>query len=305
MRVTTMGIGRILILAATAVLGTGALAAQQAQEPQQTPPAQQAPETPEPAPPPKPPEGPVIINLPSSDVPREGTLTLLFTHRFSQALQDSDIHSLFSFDSGADIGIGLWYAPIHGLDVGFYRSSNLDVYELSAKYQLPFQGAFHAAVRAGADFRTEKNLDQPLPGQTSSDYSRNGFFAQGVVSYMIADRARFTLVPTYVSETSGQPFSTPKQSYKDLFSVPAAVSIRVLRSVNVQGEVYPRLGRADSQGVGWICAIEKTVPNHRFAFTVGNVRTTTVDQYISSVPFSVNPRDFYIGFNLVRQWKLK
>ncbi|HEY6051708.1 MAG TPA: hypothetical protein VIZ58_10695, partial [Thermoanaerobaculia bacterium] len=43
--------------------------------------------------PPRSPEGERIINFPSADVPRPGTLTILFTHRFSQALEDSDIHS--------------------------------------------------------------------------------------------------------------------------------------------------------------------------------------------------------------------
>ena len=255
--------------------------------------------------PPRPPEGSVVINLPSADVPREGTLSILFTHRFSQPLEHSDFHSLFSFDSGADIGIGLSYAPLPGLDVGFYRSSNLDVYEVSAKYHFLERGPLHAAARAGGDFRTEKNLDRLLPGQTSSGYARNGFFAQAILAYSFADRARLTAVPTYVSQTSGQPFSTPRPSYKNLFSVPAALSIRVLRNMNIQAEVYPRLARADSRGVGWVASIEKTVPLHRFAFTVGNVRTTTVDQYVGSVPFNANPHDYYIGFNIVRQWRLK
>src|SRR5262249_54368171 len=109
----------------------GCLLAQEASPPPNptpTPaPAPQAsseePEKPEPTPTPKAPEGAVIINLPSVDVPRPGTLTLLFTHRFSEAVADSDIHSLFSFDSGADIGIGLAYAPVRNLDVSFYRSS--------------------------------------------------------------------------------------------------------------------------------------------------------------------------------------
>ncbi len=266
--------------------------------------AAQTPESAEPPPPPRPPEGSVIVNLPSADVPRADTLSLLFTHRFSQPLPDSDFHSLYSFDSGADIGIGLSYAPVRGLDIGVYRSSNLDVYEFGAKYQIRADGAFHAAVRGGADLRTEKGLDRTLPGQASSGYSRRGFFGQAVVSYAIGDRVRLTLVPTCVSETSGQPFSTPRPSYERLFSVPGAISIRVLRSVNVQAEIYPRLGRADSQGVGWVCALEKTVAGHRFAFTVGNVRTTTVDQYVGSVPFGGNPHDYFIGFNLVRQWKL-
>ena len=37
-------------------------------------------------------EGHGIINLPSFEVEREGTLTILFTHRFQQPVQDSTIH---------------------------------------------------------------------------------------------------------------------------------------------------------------------------------------------------------------------
>ncbi len=279
--------GRCLLMAAAGVLSAVTLRGQQADEP---------------APPPRPPEGSVIVNLPSADVPREGTLTLLFTHRFSQPLAQSDFHTLYSFDSGADIGIGLSYAPLHGLDLGMYRSSNLDVYEFSAKYQVFGEGPFHAAVRGGADLRTEKNLDRALPDQPTSGYSRRGFFGQAIVSYAFADRVRLTLVPTYVSETSSLVFGG---SVKGLFTVPAAVSVRVLRSVNIQGEIYPRLSRTNSAGVGWSCAVEKTVAGHRFAFVVGNVRTTTVDQYVYSVPVGGNPHDYFIGFNLVRQWKLK
>src|SRR6267142_4228162 len=51
-------------------------------------------------------EGHSIINLPSFEVEREGTLTILFTHRFQQPVQDSTIHDLYSFDKGANIGSG-------------------------------------------------------------------------------------------------------------------------------------------------------------------------------------------------------
>ena len=43
---------------------------------------------------------------------------------------------------------------------------------------------------------------------------------------------------------------------------------------------------------------------HRFAFTIGNIRPTTVDQYIAP-DFLGRPGDYYFGFNIVRLWKLK
>jgi hypothetical protein len=241
------------------------------------------------------PEGQRIINLPSAQVPAAGTLALLFTHRFSEPLADSDFHSLFSFDSGADIGIGLSYTPIENLEVSLYRSSHLDVYELDVKYAILAKGPFGLAARLGGDWRTERNQQ-----------NRNGVFAQAILGVSIGSRVRVTAVPTYVSKTSFTTATTPKPFYEDVFNVPVAVSIGVARTFNVQGEFTPRIGHADSTGVGWIASIEKTVPRHRFAFTVGNQRTTTVDQYVAWQPqfFGQSPHPYFIGFNIVRQWKL-
>src|SRR6202022_445223 len=75
----------------------------------------------EPAPPPRPPEGSVIINLPPTEVPSPAALPLLITHRFTQPVQDSDVHSLFSFDSAADIKIGLAYSPLRNLEISLGR----------------------------------------------------------------------------------------------------------------------------------------------------------------------------------------
>ncbi|HEY7574914.1 MAG TPA: hypothetical protein VIB08_07095, partial [Thermoanaerobaculia bacterium] len=80
-------------------------------------------------------------------------------------------------------------------------------------------------------------------------------------------------------------------------------------------EVTPRIGKADSIGVGWIASIEKTLLRHRFCFTVGNQTQTTVDQYTASLPYwmryepqsdgvAKGAKGIYLGFNIVRQWKL-
>jgi hypothetical protein len=244
---------------------------------------------------PRPPEGERIINLPSAEVPAAGTLTMIFTHRFSQSLQDSDFHSLYSFDSGAEIGIGLGYVPFRNFEVSFYRSSKLDDYELDVKYRAVAQGPLTVALRLGGDWRSERFLDD-----------RNGVFGQVVLGVSIGPRVRITAVPTYVSKTSQTPSVMPKPLYRNVFNVPVAVSVGLTRSINVQGELTARRGKYDSTGVGWVAAIEKTVPRHRFSFTVGNQRSTTVDQYVVWTPefFGQSSHPFFIGFNIVRQWKL-
>jgi len=302
------------------MLAAGAAATARAQETPASPPPEAAAETHE-APPYRPIEGNVIIDLPSVDVPREGTLTMLFTHRFQQPVQDSTIHDLYSFDNGANIGIGAWYAPIKNLNAGFYRSSDLDVYELSAQYQVPITaGGFGASVRLGEDWRTESGVASP----------HSSFFAQAILAYSFGPYVRVSAVPTYLQRTNGVAFNRtvppPNDEschlvevgippvtryscsglYEDLFNVPFAASIAITHSITLHGEVTPSLGKANSQGVAWVVSLEKTLLRHRFAFTAGNQRRSTVDQYLVGVPQVANgPKDIFLGFNIMRQWKLK
>jgi len=262
--------------------------------------------SPEPA---RPPEGTTIINLPSAQVNGPRVLQLFITHRFSQPVAGSNIHTLFSFDSGADIGLGLSYVPLTNLEIGFLRNRNLEDYELSAKYQLlsPAQGPAGLALRLGGDARTQSTPSvcetTPRPAECSFVDHRYTFFAQAIGAVTLFARVRVTVIPTFASFSAQQPFVVTNSVHPDIFSVPAAVSIAVTRSVNVQAEVIPRFARASAGGVGWIAAVEKTVLRHRFSFTIGNLRPTTVDQYVGA-DFRGQPSDYFLGFNIVRQWRL-
>jgi hypothetical protein len=268
--------------------------------------AQEAP----PAEPVRPPEGSVIINLPSAEVNGPNVLQLMITHRFSEPVSGSNIHSLFSFDSGADIGIGLSYVPLKNLEVALLRNRSLEDYELSAKYRFLSspEGPVGLAVRLGGDARTQStpSLCETSTRPAACGYvdHRYSFFAQAIGAVTLLSRVRLTVIPTYVSWSAQQPFVVTDSVHENIFNVPVAVAIAVTHSINVQGEVVPRLSRAASGGVGWIVAVEKTVLRHRFSFTCGNIRPTTVDQYIGP-DFLGRPREYFLGFNIVRQWKLK
>jgi hypothetical protein len=236
------------------------------------------------------PEGTLIINFPSADTSPPRTLHLHFTHRFSDPVQGSDIHNLFSFDSGAEVGIGLSYAPIKNLEIGLLRERTLEDYEFHAKVTiLSGDSPVHVAVRIGDDWRNERGY----PDEFS-------FFVQGIASVFLFERVRISAVPTFSSRAAGQRFVLPIR--ENVFNVLFGVSGAITRTVNVHGELVPR--RAQSPGTGWIVSLEKTVLRHRFAFTAGNMKSTTVDQYIAP-DFNGLPRsNIYLGFNIVRQWKL-
>ena len=276
------------------------------EKPPETPPPGKAPEAAEPW---KPPEGSIIINLPSAEVNALRNLQLHFTHRFSEPLNDSNFHDLFSFDSGADVGIGLSYVPVRDLEIGFLRYRSLEDWETWVKYRFLSAPAspVDAALRLGGDFRAQKTPDlcqeSPRPPECSFADHKNSFFAQAIAGITFFGRVRVTVVPTYITYSAQQPFVVPQSVHSDVFNVPFAVAIALTHSINVQAEIVPRRSSAQAGGVGWITAIEKTLLRHRFAFTVGNIRPTTVDQYIGP-DFGGKPNNYYIGFNLTRLWKL-
>ncbi len=276
-------------------------------------------------------EGNVIINLPSVEVPRQGTLSILFTHRFVQAVQNaSAFHDLVSFDNGASIGIGLGYAPLKNLNLAFYRSSEsgLDPWEIAGQYQfLPSDCPIGASLRVGADIRSERNLTD-----------RTSVFGQAILAYSLGERFRITAVPTYVTKVNSTartynpnfvpPTFPPANDescvpnafggttctglYRNVFNVPVGVSVALTRSITLHGEISPRLGRYDAPGVAWAASIEKSLLRHRFCFVAGNQRQTTVDQYAPGLAWGsqytsdkVNGvKGVYLGFNISRQWKV-
>jgi hypothetical protein len=259
-------------------------------------------------------ESNVIINLPSVEVPTEGTLTFLVTHRFTQRIQDGSLENFFTLDNGNEWGFGLWYAPIKNLNAGFYRTSQLGTYEASAQYELPRAGGFDASLRVGEDWRTYSSAASP----------KSSFFTQAVLAYSIGPYARITAVPTYLQRTNGfvRPTQPPPPGdkscteipdsdsfncsglYENVFNVPVGVSIAITHSITIHGEVTPRLAKVNPSGVGWCVTVEKSLLRHRFAFFAGNQRATTVNQYTGGIPMSRSPSSVYIGFNLFRAWKL-
>jgi hypothetical protein len=296
-------------------------------------------------------EGPTIINLPSVDVPKKGTLTLLFAHRFSQPVAGSSIDDLFTFDSAANIGIGLGYAPVKNFALFFYRYSNANkTYEVSGKYSALDHGPLAISLGVGGDFRTKPDPDPPSPFNPPVT-NRSTFFAQAIFAYTPFPWLRITAEPTYLNHTAGLEGYTsyappaelsttvnvdPEPFYANVFNVPVAASVAITHSITLHAEIVPSYRRAvqvtnfncgsgpsdpvacptvsghSSPGVGWIVSVEKALLRHRFAFTAGNLRETTMDQYLlpnfagftNSGSTGSFPKNVYLGFVISRTWGL-
>ena len=224
-------------------------------------------------------------------------------------------------------GFGLWYAPLKNLNVGFYRTSDLDdLRGLGAVRAAPSSAAsprrFASAktgARTGASPPALELLRTGRPGvSTSASTSgsrpcRRTFSGPTVTSEL---RPVFKAPVRRTTTPAGRrpapelpvPARASTRTSSTCLSRPPS---RITHSITVHGEVYPRLSKVNSSGVGWAVTVEKSLLRHRFAFFAGNMRPTTVDQYTGAGPVRPIPgprppaSNVYIGFNLYRAWKFK
>src|SRR5687767_13197578 len=112
------------------------------------------------------PTGDWLLSLPSPSMPAQGTWEWKFTHRFNQSLDQGglsdQLHSLFGLDANADVVFGASYAIRRDLQVSLMRSNTNDTLEGAAKFVVLQQAPavpLSISLRGGADWRTERNLD--------------------------------------------------------------------------------------------------------------------------------------------------
>ncbi len=260
-----------------------------------------------------PPGGNVLINLPTDQTLKKNYLQFFVTHRTHGSVRGSNARSLYSLSSQT-VNFGFSYAPIAHSEVSISRSEDSDDYELAAKYAFRPGGEnsrFGAALRIGGDDRRDPFVILEDGGIESDVKARTAFFAQTVLSlHLLSNRLEFSLIPSYVSRTVTE---------TRVFNVPVHAAFAISRSVNLQVEYEPPRRRLRGSVAQWTVGIEKVLPGgrHRFTFVVSNTTITTTDLYLSAdflasikrlqdrYPFiSLRNNDPYLGFNLIRQFKL-
>ena len=233
--------------------------------------------------------GETLLNLPTTQVLSPRGWEVRFTHRFSQAINDGDAHSLWGLDSSADIGLGLSYSPARDWLVSIYRSDVLDNFEAAVKYVAIEQEGFPlaASLRAGIDWRTERDL-----------MHRRSVFAQAILSRQFRQKAEIFLVPTYV---------TNAVVFKHAFNVPIGFAWSIYPHLSLVGELIPEntdLPASVDSSFGWSLGLKRAIGGHFFEVLLSNTRATHVDQYVSSILLGqgLEAGDVHLGFNIERRF---
>jgi len=250
------------------------------------------------------PLGDILLSLPTSHIPSEGTWEVKFTHRFNQSLDSGSgsdrLHSLFGLDSNADVGIGGSYSPHRDLQFSLVRSNVLDDLELAAKYVVVQQAPslpFSAALRGGVDLRTEANV-----------HDRHSFFAQAIVSHQFGNRAELFAVPTFATDAGRLNNADVSGAlFQHALNVPIGGAWMLRPGLSLCAELIPKnhdLPDSIHADLGWAIGFKRAIGGHYFEVLITNSNATHVDQYVTSTyqGTGLNRGDLHLGFNIERRF---
>jgi Membrane bound beta barrel domain (DUF5777) len=209
---------------------------------------------------------------------------LYFTHRFQQTVQDGDSHDLWGLDGAADVGIGATFGIGRRLDLGLYRSSFQEDYEVFGKLLLFEQRRrvpLSVTLRAGVDRLEREGVADPTRP-----------FAQLIVARRFGRGVNLLVAPSWVGETT---------RLSDAMNVPVGLTLPLPHGRLLELEVVPANRDLDDSITAWHVGFSHEVGRHIFEVVVGNSRATTVDQMLGSdFPPGFAEDDVRLGFNLIR-----
>jgi Membrane bound beta barrel domain (DUF5777) len=250
------------------------------------------------------PLGDTLLSLPTSHIPTDGTWELKFTHRFNQSLDQGNfsdrVHSLWGLDSNADVMFGASWTPRRDFQLSLMRTNAMDDVELALKYIVVQQAPavpFSVALRAGGDWRTERDLND-----------RSSAFAQLVLSRQLGKRAELFVIPTYATNAGRAVAGNTSQAlFKHAANAPVGLAVMVRPQLSVVAEFIPKnrdLPKGTKADPAWALGLKRAIGGHYFEILVTNSNATMVDQYVSSTyqGAALNKSDLHLGFNIERRF---
>ena len=237
---------------------------------------------------------PTTLRLP----PHRGDFHL--SHRFNLNLVCGDSESdclsarvggLFGLDSGANIGLEFRFGIMRNLQAVVLRTSLSQTIQLSLQYDAWHQNADHPVSVSGiAAIEGDHNLGANTPDTQETRYSPSLGL---IVSRKVAGRLIAYLEPFWIHNTAGEGLPT-----RDTGMIGVGGRLRLSSTVNLVGEVAPRVSGLALRDPQFGFAIEKRVGGHVFSLTFTNNPGTTFRQISSGG----NPDTLNLGFNLSRKF---
>jgi hypothetical protein len=240
-----------------------------------------------------------ILALPTARAVRKGGFEFVIDHRAATPIYNragghpwADMgNNLLGLDGAIQVGLGLRYGIIEGLDVGIYRAggSRADTYELDLRYQPIRQedAGVDLAVRAGATWFAQRNVEDS-----------GGVYGQLLATRLLANRLLLSAGALYHSNST----NATKYNQDKKYSVAGAAGaeLRLAAPVAVDAEVVACVAGYCSKNPAFSGGVKYFTLRHTFALVCGNTQYITADGYPTNTDTSW--KDLVIGFNITREY---
>ncbi len=274
-----------------------------------------------------------LVQVPTPKRYAKGSLTLYFTHRFTQPIRpfrgdDGSAKALFGLDTFSASAFGLYYGISDKLYVNAYRSplcrnGHCRTIEIGAGYNALHEKKGKSPVSLGFYGSIEGN------DNFTEEYTYN---LQTMIARSVGPRVNVFFAPALHLNTNGQRRFNPRPGDFSASALVAnrfdpgthtasfgfGVNARIRPTVSLLFDYTPRTGFKQGRiepifdtnfnvtgfknkshaALGF--GVQKDTARHTFSLTFGNTQTTTTSSYNSS-NLVLSPKNWVIGFNLARR----
>ena len=265
-----------------------------------------------------------IIDNQTVMVPIKGTLEMDIMHRFGTV--NKGYQDFWGFFAPSNIRLGLNYAPVKNLFVGFGITKNNMLWDANAKYAIIRQtkGNYPVSVSyyANMAFDTRKDADNSIFKYSSQRFS---FFNQLIIARKITDKLSVQIAPSVSHQNSVNGYytkndSTGKKIFKEMkfdhFAIAFSSRYKLTNVTSLMMNYDQPITKhaTNNPNPNLSFGVEFNTSAHSFQLFLGNYSYLNPQRnnlYNTNSPFGYTDRvtskkveggKFLIGFNITRLW---
>lgn len=262
--------------------------------------------------------GITLSTLPTTQTLETGIFAYRIAHRWRGNV-DGGFAQLFGLDAGARMLTQLTFAFTDNLNVTLARTSENATFEFAAKWRFLREKndgtvPFSAALVAGLDWATRKQLTGVLEELDRTDSERFHWFGQVALSKKIGERISVLLVPGVLLNGNAQ-----VEDEDALITIGFGAKFEIIPDFSVFIEGVPIVSGAETAEVlgvprfeageqvfndAFTLGLEKRVGGHVFHVYVTNSLGLSTNQYMSGGNFDFLEGDVRLGFNIYRRLRM-
>ena len=255
-----------------------------------------------------------LINAPTNETVKKGTLDFRITHRFGDVATNGAGHTLLGLDNASNIRFSFDFGITDKLMIGVGRSKTNEHIDGNLKYRFIDQKKggfpFNIALYANVALTPRRAISETdLPKFTS----RLSYAYQGIITSKLNWRASIGILPTFVHRNFVGNVPNPNNGSFDensLFAIGAMGRFKITQSIALIGEYFYTFSdyRKDNTAVPYYMplgiGVEIETGGHVFQMNYTNTSGIIANDYVPNSASNWLDGEFKIGFTISRVFNL-